>query len=309
MMTWSGHILEFESTGPWREPAFAGPMLRGAFGYALKRLVCAMRLRDCDGCPLEHACIYTTLFETRPTPGSGLMTRYDRAPHPFVLVIDSPIEGPREGAAFAPARLQVGLRLFGEAVRAAPFALRALEEAGARGFGPSRTPFRLLGVAEEGEAAAPSYDGAWPPARVRPAPPPAAARTRLRFLTPLRLKRENRLVTADALTGPDLAMQAVRRLGLIASFFAGGAQGMDFPALKRAAQTARLTDARLVWRDLTRHSSRQNTRLGVGGLIGEATLEIGDDPGLAAAIGWAATLHIGKGASMGLGRVTLDAAA
>lgn len=300
IMHWCGYDLELEAREPWRAPEFSGSMIRGAFGFALKRLVCVMRLRACDGCPLEHACVYTTLFETRPPPGAGVMTRYERAPHPFVFVVGLDDGGP---VIAGPARLRIGLRLFGDAMRAAPFALRALEEAAERGLGAARTPFRLISAGEEGASPAPHVGEAWRPLRPRPAPSPFPDRVDLRFVTPLRLKKDNRLVTPDTLTGPDIAMNAVRRLGLISGFFGGGTEGMDFPALKRAAGAVRLVDKRLQWRDLVRRSSRQDARLGIGGVVGEARLEVGDDPALAKALAWAPLLHVGKGASMGLGRI------
>lgn len=282
MMNWRGYALSFEAARPWAAPEFAGSMLRGAFGHALRRLACVMRLRACDGCPLEHACVYTTLFETRPTPGAGVMTRYERAPHPFVFVV-----GLDEPPSPGPARLQAGLRLFGEATRAAPFALRALEEAAAGGLGPARTSFRLT-VAPQDPADAPAP---WP------------RHVRLRFVTPLRMKRDGRLVTPEALTAPDLIMALVRRLGLLMGFFGGGTAGLDFRALKAAAAEARLADADLAWRDLARRSARQAARLGIGGVTGTATLDLGPDPALARLMAWSPVLHVGKGASMGLGRV------
>lgn len=305
MIDWSGHFLEFEAVEPWRPPEFAGSMLRGAFGAALKRLVCVMRLRDCTGCPLEHACVYTTVFETRPPPEAGVMTRYDRAPHPFVLVLDLDETAPSPDR---PGRLRAGLRLFGEATRAAPFVLRALEDAASHGLGASRTPFRLIAAGVEGEPAAPPPAGAWPPARRGPAPDAWPRRVRIRFVTPLRLKRDGRLLTPETLTAPDVVMSLVRRFGLLATFFGREPVELDFAALKTAAQDARLLEPRLFWRDLFRRSSRQQARLGIGGVIGEAVLDLGDHEALRAVMGWAPLLHVGKGATMGLGRVEALAA-
>ena len=298
MFDWSGHVLEFEAAGPWRPPEFPGSMLRGAFGSALKRLACVMRLRDCSGCPLEFACVYTSIFETRPPPGAGVMTRYDRAPHPFVLVVGLDEAGES-------GRLSVGVRLFGEATRAAPFALRALEDAAARGLGASRTPFRLVAAGPEGERPTPWTGGTWLPARPRNAPPPWPETTHVRFATPLRLKRDGRLLTPETLTGPDIAMTLVRRLGLLATFFGRDGAGLDFPSLKAAAARVRLLEPKVVWRDLFRRSSRQNARLGIGGVVGSARLDLGPDETLRRVMAWAPVLHVGKGASMGLGRVEL----
>lgn len=173
MLCWIGYSLRFTTDADWSPPPFVGSMLRGAFGTALKRTVCAMRLRACEGCPLEHTCTYTTVFETRPDPATPVMTRYDRAPHPFVLV--APITDRRGERGFT-----AGVRLFGDATSAAPFVLKAFEEAGERGFGASRVPHRLEAAAVEtveaggGSGPAPAWSPGMPfiPPSPRAAPPP-----------------------------------------------------------------------------------------------------------------------------------------
>lgn len=119
----------------------------------------------------------------------------------------------------------------------------------------------------------------------------------------MRLKREGRLVTPEALDGPTLVMNAVRRTGLLATFFGDGAAGLDFKALKAEAAATRLTRKRVSWRDLTRRSSRQRAELGIGGIVGEARLHLGGSRRLAEILAWAPLLHVGKGATMGLGQV------
>ena len=292
--------MRFEPEEGFRKPEFAGSMLRGAFGGALKRTVCVMRLRDCAGCPLEHACVYTTVFETRPSPGRGLMTRYDRAPHPYVLV--TPLGGgPAEG-------LDAGLRVFGPARGSLPFLLRAFEEAGARGFGPGRVRHRLAEVRDEDGGVLWRPGEAYPVAPEGPAPAAVGRRVRLRLRSPLRMTRDGRLVTPEALTARDVLMSGVRRLGLLAGFFGSGSDGLDFRGLKAEAEVARIIDARLRWKDLFRRSTRQDARLGIGGILGEATLDLGEATGLREAFAWAPIIHLGKATSMGLGQVELGEA-
>ena len=64
-------------------PRFTGALLRGAFGFALKRAVCAMPHGDCANCLLVSRCVYPQLYETR-WPKRGEASEKD-APHPFVL--------------------------------------------------------------------------------------------------------------------------------------------------------------------------------------------------------------------------------
>lgn len=68
-------------------PRFKGSLLRGAFGHALRCLVCVMRPGEhCENCMLRSQCIFSRLFETfiegDPPPFlHGLKT----APRPFVI--------------------------------------------------------------------------------------------------------------------------------------------------------------------------------------------------------------------------------
>ena len=46
-------------------PTWKGSLLRGAFGFALRRTVCTMKRGQlCKDCMLRSQCAYTRLFET-----------------------------------------------------------------------------------------------------------------------------------------------------------------------------------------------------------------------------------------------------
>ncbi len=61
---------------PIRFPAYPGAVFYSSFGYAFKRVVCAIRGKECNGCLLKRKCIYSYIFET-PPPG-----RRKNAPSP-----------------------------------------------------------------------------------------------------------------------------------------------------------------------------------------------------------------------------------
>jgi hypothetical protein len=55
----------FCATSLARLPPFKGSMLRGAFGHALRKAVCAMGpAQPCETCTLRGPYVYTRLFET-----------------------------------------------------------------------------------------------------------------------------------------------------------------------------------------------------------------------------------------------------
>ncbi|TXL75464.1 hypothetical protein FHP25_14590 [Vineibacter terrae] len=92
---------------------FAGSAWRGAFGGALKRVVCAMRLRPCEGCPLAGTCIYPHLFEGRQGADPVRLKSLDRIAVPYVFELDDVV--PRSFGAGS--EVTVTLTLIGDANR------------------------------------------------------------------------------------------------------------------------------------------------------------------------------------------------
>ena len=275
---------------------FSGSVWRGAFGHSLKRMVCVMRLRPCDGCPLAATCIYPSFFG-----GEG---EADHA-RPYVL---APERSPHGGVLAAGARFTVRLTLLPAAAAAAPYVAHALVEAARAGLSSRRVPFDCIGVSpagapsSEAEPAASEDDPFGPP--LSAAPPPAPAQVGLRFASPLRLRLQGDLVTGRTLRPGHLASAALRRLRMIGL----GAPTSFGEAARAEAASVTFQDAQLGWLETTRFSTRQNTAMQLGGIVGEATLSLSTAPHLWQLL-WAASLvHLGKGASMGFGRIELHAA-
>ena len=91
-------------------PSFLGPTLRGAFGFALKDVVCQMSHRRCEGCILRRRCAYPIVFEGVAPEDRTVMRKYPNVPQPFVFVIDTDF---RE----RPECLRWRVRLFGTACK------------------------------------------------------------------------------------------------------------------------------------------------------------------------------------------------
>lgn len=62
----------FGVTTPIRSPEYAGSMIRGAFGRALRKTACMTRQSDCKSCPLYRTCPYTAIFEAPPPMEGGI---------------------------------------------------------------------------------------------------------------------------------------------------------------------------------------------------------------------------------------------
>jgi hypothetical protein len=93
-------------------PSYKGSTLRGGFGHAFRRVVCAIKSRECTDCLLKEKCVYSYIFETPPSADTKIMRKYKSAPHPFII---EPPTGQRRG--YTPEdELTFGLTLIGRAI-------------------------------------------------------------------------------------------------------------------------------------------------------------------------------------------------
>jgi hypothetical protein len=296
--------LEFAARDSVRLPAYAGSAWRGAFGHALKRLVCVTREPACPPCLLYRSCVYPYLFETPPDPAAGKLRKYPAAPHPYVLR-----PGPG-GAHAAGAAVGVDAVLLGHGNRHLPYLLHAFDRAGQRGVGQGDSRLELARVAQQ------TPEGDWRPIYrpgeslqplppFVPEPPPCPARVSLHLLTPLRLTQAQRLVSQDRFRFHHLFSSLLRRISLLTAFHADDPLEADFAGLTRAARAVELARARLRWHEWVRYSSRQDALLQMGGLVGEIELDGAGLEPFWPYLWLGQWTHAGKGAVMGLGRYRL----
>lgn len=306
MLPLARYRLRFRAAVDLRLPAYTGSAWRGAFGRALKHLVCITDEPTCPSCPFYRSCIYPDLFETPPDPGVGKLIKYTAAPHPYLLIPDD-----CHGRVAAGQTLSVDVHLLGHGNRHLPYVIHALTQAGQRGLGQDRGALELLRVAQaDDEDWRPIYT---PGGDLNPLPPmvpvtpPCPERLTLRLLTPLRLTSEGRLVSQDRFRFHHLFSNLLRRISLLTSFHTDDPLETDFAGLTRAARAIEPSRARLHWHEWARFSSRQDTLVKMGGLIGEIGLEGTDLEPFWPYLWLGQWTHAGKGVVMGLGRYRIDA--
>ncbi len=278
------HRLHFTATTPVYFPEWAGSVLRGGFGHALRQLACMTRQKDCAGCPLHHTCPYPAIFA--PPPVQHSLQRLSQAPAPYL--IEPAGWGARQ---IAPGEnWYVDLVLMGRALHELPLIRLAWQRAAQRGLGPGDGQSTLT----ELEVFAPDHEN----------PPQPSTEITLNFHTPLRLQDNGRAVPPAKLDAERLLMNLVRRISLLAEFHGNGSPGWNFKALKHAAAEVD-SEKHLKWQDWTRRSSRQQQTMQLGGVIGRWTLRGNLTPFLPA-LHLGQWLHIGKETVFGLGRYTLE---
>lgn len=296
--------LEFLALDPIKLPPYSGSAWRGVFGHALKRLVCVTREPACPSCLLYRSCVYPYLFETPPDPAVGKLRKYTAAPHPFVLIpgLDA------SGILPSGAGLHLQFTLFGHGNRHLPYVIHALDQAGRRGMGKGSGQLGLQRVEQSDREFADWREIHAPGVRLAPYPatvpeiPPCPQRLTLSLETPLRLKSEGRNVTPENFHFGILFANLLRRISLLTAFHTDTPLETDFAALTRAARAIEVTQSALRWHDWSRYSSRQDTLMQMGGLLGQVSLSGEGLTPFWPYLWLGQWTHVGKGTSMGLGK-------
>ncbi len=290
-------------------PEYAGSLLRGQFGAALRRVACLTGLSECARCPLYRTCPYPALFET-PAPAVHALQHFSQVPNPYV------VEPPPLGTRYVSTGETVSFRLVlvGRALNQLPLIAYALQRAFGRGIGRREARGQIEDVAIERPGVAQSLWNA-EHARIRhheptlTVPPlPDVDAVTLNLATPLRLQHQGHPVPPDRLRPRTLFTALLRRASLLFELHAGALPGIAGEAARLAACADRLRNAcALTWKDWTRFSSRQQREMTLGGVVGAWTLT-GDPDDLRELLPWfwlGQWLHVGKNTTMGMGMYSL----
>lgn len=285
--------------GTLRFDDFAGSALRGAFGHALKRMVCATRMEDCRACPLYRTCSYPAIFDP-PSPPDARTPQ--QIPPPYV--IEPPPPGPlalNRGAPFV-----FDVVLIGTALAHLPLIISAWRTALANGIGPDGR-VRLVRVCDEHDK--PLLDLAANQLQQHeqtvtlPPTPTELARVTLDFTIPFSFSRSGRALQPAQLSPADLLMALVRRTATLSEQHLGNRLAINFSALKEATEAV---EGKADWRQLRWqcYSNRQRRAMPLEGSIGQWHLT-GELAPFWPYLYLGQWLHVGKKCSLGFGRYQL----
>lgn len=294
----------FDSDHPIRLPDYPGSAWRGAFGQALKKTVCVIRNTPCHQCLLKHACAYSYIFETPPPANTEKMRKYTATPHPFVF---------RFASASPAEAFSLDINLFGHGQRFFPYIVHAMQMAGQNGIGGKRQLFRLKSVdaVDFQNQRVTVYQNAklqnQPSAQIPPLPE-MPKKINLNFHSPVRIKQNSKNIIADHFNFGSLFSALLRRISMICYFHTDTPLETNYAELASAAREVQFDEQNLRWYDWTRYSSRQQTEMQMGGLLGTVSLDMKDLDDFWPYLWLGQWTHVGKGTSMGMGAYTIEPA-
>jgi CRISPR-associated endoribonuclease Cas6 len=267
--------------------------------------VCSEREKECAGCSLRSNCVYSYVFETSVPYEDGKQQDKD-VPHPFI--IEPPIDERRHYG--IDDRLDFDLVLIGRAVEYMPFFIFAFEEVGRVGVGKNKGRYSLEKVIgmNNGEETL-IYDGKShfrdyfqtmdSNDIMKEADLADPYHVKLRFLTPARIKYNGKFI--DNANFEIMIRNLLRRLSSLAEVHCDEKWELDWKGLIERTKVIKTVHSDLVWKDWERYSQRQDTKLKMGGFLGEITFE-GDLAEFMPFLKLGEYLHIGKGTVFGLGK-------
>lgn len=288
-------------------PGYLGSTLRGALGWALKKVSCALKRQQCAACILREQCNYAWLFETERYQGDGRRAVNAR-PHPFVLRPAGMLHGKQQrNTSFT-----FSLLLLGRANDLLPHLIYAVKLMGDAGIGSGRRHgmghFRLEKVTRgdvkcfdhsEQIVCVPEDSDL-----LQLEAPIAQAETdvTVQLATPLRLKKGNRLQ-------PDLPFHVLirailRRLTALEIAYGQGEPSLDYSGLVIKAKRVKILESKIRWQELYRYSNRQRQKVSLSGLGGTIRYQ-GDFTEFLSLLHYGEKVNIGKQTAFGLGRIEL----
>ena len=292
---------------PIRLPEYKGSALRGLFGHAMKRVVCTAKNQECDACLLRLKCIYSAIMESPIPEEHPHHRKYKNAPHPYIIV--PPLTNKQY---FSPDELiSFDIVLIGKANDYLPYFVYTFTEMGKIGIGKERGKFdvasvKALGLDGGAVEVFNGIDGILRAADNRidynrfiisPSPEPSPIIT-ISFETPVRIKEDSKLSSDIPFS---LLIKRLSERALLLAHFHCGAEMGDVEGFVRDAEDVEAITNNLHWIDWERYSNRQQTKMKLGGLIGEITYR-GNFQKYLPLIRLGEHIHVGKATTFGLGK-------
>jgi hypothetical protein len=294
-------------------PLYAGSMLRGAFGTALRRIVCLDFHQNCSDCITRESCAYQKIFSPITPVDAGRLTKNRDMPRGFI------IKPPLRADTYGPERpFSFRMILVGELIQWLPYIIVPFSEIGRTGIGRQRTKFsfeKLIcldpkgvhdheiysatdNLVRAGEIVSPSFEKLTSMNKRKP------ETLTLNFLTPtlLMFNLDGRRGASRPVRVPEfhVAVKRLRdRINRLATAYCGTELQVDHKKMGIKAEEVKIYSVHGGWRERSR-KTRAGERQDLSGFVGSITYE-GDFEEFLPLLRLGEYLHVGKNAAFGNG--------
>ncbi|MFC4769545.1 CRISPR system precrRNA processing endoribonuclease RAMP protein Cas6 [Effusibacillus consociatus] len=291
-------------------PSFKTAALRGGFGQVFKSLVCTHPAVECEVCPKRNTCAFPYIFMTRSSSEAEIQRKFESIPRPYIL--REHVDGKTR---YKPGEtLSFHLLLMGEAIKYFPYFVYTFDRLTESGIGIGRTPVKLLnvegleihsnlsyvlfdGTTRRLSNKSVTFTGETLTEKIKMVD---SGQVTIHFETPFRTKWQGRFTNkADFHI---VFRSLMRRLSSLLYFHHGVSLNIDFTDLVKKAEAVEIITQDTKWVDLDRYSSRQDSKMSLGGYIGQATYK-GDLEPFVPFLLAGELVHASKQAVFGLGQI------
>jgi len=288
-------------------PKYKGSTFRGGFGHVFRKVVCPLKGKVCSECILKEKCIYSYIFETLTPKDTKKMRKYPYVPHPFI--IEPPLDKKTEY--ITDEFINFKLILIGKAIDYLPYFIYTFCELGKIGIGKNRAKFDLYQVKNDGTNKDIIYKKVdetlkdlsttvigWQDILSR-IDSKNEKNIDIVFLTPTRIKFNGHLLLD--LDFSIFIRNLLRRISSLFYFHLDKEIELDFNKIITSAKEVKIKSRELYWQDWQRYSKKQDSRMKLGGFMGNISFK-GNIGKFLPLIYIGELLHVGKGTSFGLGK-------
>lgn len=285
-------------------PQYKGSLLRGLFGHALKKVICPRRGFSCDDCEARCVCAYSLLMATPVPEDHPHAGKYRYPPRPYV--IEPPLTEERY---FSPRSLMnFEIVLIGVANEYLPYFIHAFLEMGRHSADGNM--FEVLSVVAldpKGKEVALVFSRDDKSIRASGrkieyhlflGEEAGSDTVTIVLETPLRIKESERLSRNVPFY---LLVERLSGRAFLLSHFYCGATMEDFREFAQDAGKVETLENLVQWVDWERYSSRQKTRMRLGGIVGSITYR-GDFRKYLPLLRLGEHIHVGKATTFGFGK-------
>lgn len=293
-------------------PPYKGSTFRGGFGQAFKNMVCTMKKNKCTECLLNENCPYCYIFETTPKSQHELLKKFNNIPRPYI--IEPPLD---TKTYYKPSeRICFNLVLIGKSIDLLPYFVVAFDELGRIGIGRGRKPFKLRKIFAEDKNGKIYKVYTEKCGKIRNSNVGITGsdiinsteklknvdQITLEFNTPVRIKHNKSLL--QTLDFYIIVKSLLRRFSNLSYFHQDTPVSIDFQTIIESCKDVQIIEDKTKWIDWVRYSRRQDSRMRLGGLVGEITYT-GELSSYLPLLILGEYIHVGKSITFGLGKYRL----